>query len=854
MSYLHNKLLLVLFVMATLLLLSCATTKPISSAKKSAKKSSTKTESDTAKQDDGESDNDSVDSQTDDKKKVEPQLDKALNIRKMSENETLERENRFDGTLYVGEGKKEFEKGLEFYFQTNCTQAISHWKNGLDDDKYAAPLAFNIALCLDREDKVADAEKWYKKSFNIDNNYTAPLYNLFLLKNRTKNANLSDFEKLALKIPSAVHRYNFLAWVYYQVKKYTYAEDNARKALKIDEQNSDAVVILASVYFKKGMFKLAQSALAIAEKWNESDFRLQRLYGFVLYKLGDVARATVHLQKAKQLNPELPGVLNLLAVLSFNIEDWDTAKQNLEFLLDFYPQFAPATLNLAIIHKQLKEYKKSNALLQQLEKRKDLSDEVRYKMYYNAAILHLDADVEQTGDVKRFDIAADYLQKALAVLKGKKGKRKQRKMLLAYVKESKFEKRKLQIQMKAKVKREKRRKERAEEDRKYQEKRKLHFAETEKSDTLEAWKLFVEKHPPNGADDEMAIKANTRLAALDSTMREKLAKEQAAKAAKQGAFDLAKKSDTAVLWSQFLKDFPPQGEQDDEMATMAKARVDFLQKRAAKRANEIELYNKDRQIAFEKTKKNNSLSAWRHFLQTFPPPSSEEDDQTSRFAKEQLIALQAQKEAEQQKEKGYRENRRRVFNVAKQQGSVAAWEDFRKTFPPYKGDDDTMAYYAAMQIETIKKQAAAKKETMKKQAAAKKESDYLNERAAAFNAVKQIDEIRVYEQFSRDFAPLHGKSDETSRSIEKRIKEIQKREKEKEEEIQRREKEKEKEIQQKKESAYLVERAKAFEVVKQIDELPVYGQFSKDFPPLNGKADKISRYVKKRMKQLLKKK
>ncbi len=74
-----------------------------------------------------------------------------------------------------------------------------------------------------------------------------------------------------------------------------------------------------------------------------------------------------------------------------------------------------------------------------------------------------------------------------------------------------------------------------------------------------------------------------------------------------------------------------------------------------------------------------------------------------------------------------------------------------------------MTYYAKMQITTIQKQAQDKKNAI-----------YLEERNAAFQAVKQIDDLNVYMQFSRDFPPLDGKDDKVSRYVKKRMKKLRK--------------------------------------------------------------------------------
>ena len=418
----------------------------------------------------------------------------------------------YEGNHYNGPASADFTEGMSQYEKGGCDAAMEPWKSAFGKDPKNARIAFNIAVCYDRmKDKSAAAE-WYGKSFKSDRSFMLPLYNSALLYSQEQlKEKESYFVQLAEKNSDVVERYNFLAWFYIQLGRSDEAEKFAKMALKEDEQNSEAVITLATSYYNKKMYELAESALETAEKWDAENFRLQRLYGLLLYKTGDTKGATTHLMKAVKINPELPEVRNILAVLAMKIEDYATAKEQLEAALKIKDDFWSAKLNLALAYKGLEEYKNSAAVFNELEERTDLNETLRNSVIFNKALLYLDADVDGDKNPARFDTAVKYFNEYLKLIAKSKTFKKEKALVDGYIKEANTEKKKLEFALAAKAKAEKKKREQEEEARLFQQNKEAAFKKAEEENTAEAWNKYLEEFPVSDESDTLGMTAKAKL-------------------------------------------------------------------------------------------------------------------------------------------------------------------------------------------------------------------------------------------------------------------------------------------------------------------------------------------------------
>jgi len=540
--------LIILMLLAPIVFSSCATT-----SKKEEKKSEKVEKKDSVKKNekkDEEGKKDDVEKE--EKKKKE----------KKDSDKKTKKKKYYDGAKYIGPSSGSFNDGLSNYFNDDCEAAVKKWKKGLkkDDDRYQ--IAFNVGLCYQRLGKEKDSLKWYVKAFKINPDFMRPLYNAIILLGKKSKEKEKFYLNLVKNTKDKVVKDNFIAWLKLRHGNVKVAEEYAKAVLKEDEQNSDAVITLAEIYYSKKMFELAEMALSTAEKWDEDNFRLHRLYGFLAYETGDKKKAAVHLQKAAKLNPELPEVNNILAVLAMEIEDFSTAKGKLEFALKISPDFKAAKMNLAIAYKGLEEYKKARDILVELEKEKLTNKDFIKAVIYNLAILYLDADVEGNKDPKKFDTSISYFKKYLKLIRRNADYRNQKKLIAGYIKEAGVEKKKMEYYNKMKLRAEKRKKELEEENKKFLKLKEEAYKDALKKDKFDVWEKYLKDYPMKGPDDKFGVDAKARFDKLFPV-------------AKEDGFKKALEKDDIKSWEAYLDRFPISGD-NDKLSIAATGRLEEL--------------------------------------------------------------------------------------------------------------------------------------------------------------------------------------------------------------------------------------------------------------------------------------
>ncbi len=439
-----------------------------------------------------------------------------------------EKNPNYDGGKYIGPAAADFEEGLRAYSDGGCEKAVKFWQAAFNKDQKNAQIAFNTAVCFERMKNRDEAAAWYEKAYLADNAFTKPLYNLALLympgQIKEKEGYLTQ---LAERNSDVVEKYNFIAWLNLQLGRTDEAEKYAKMVLKEDEQNSEAVISLATSYFNKKMYELAESALETAEKWDPENFRLQRLYGFLLYRTGDSKGATTHLMKSVKSNPDQPEVRNILAVLAMKIEDYSTAKEQLEAALKIKDDFWSAKLNLALAYKGLEDYKNSAVVFDELEAIKDLPETLRNSVIFNKALLYLDADVNGDKNPARFDTAVKYFNEYLKLIAKSKNFKEQKALVDGYIKEANTEKKKLEFALAAKAKAEKRKQAQEEEARLFRQNKEAAFKKAAEAGTAEAWSKYLEEYPVVDENDTLSLSAKEKLDALNPQPAENQAPAEA---------------------------------------------------------------------------------------------------------------------------------------------------------------------------------------------------------------------------------------------------------------------------------------------------------------------------------------
>jgi tetratricopeptide (TPR) repeat protein len=189
---------------------------------------------------------------------------------------------------------------------------------------------------------------------------------------------------------------------------------NARAALKIHEQNVDAMLVLAEVFFREKKYELTVSvtgtALAVDEKIRtpRETSVAYNLQGFALASMGQNQRATKAFKKAAEADDKNAAAWNNLGTRYLRGGDVKTAAQCFSYAIELAPGFAKAHLNYGAALRSQGKWVAAEKEFQQALKLKKTYPEA----YFNLGLLYLDADpFPELSTVQRLNKAILYLEK-----------------------------------------------------------------------------------------------------------------------------------------------------------------------------------------------------------------------------------------------------------------------------------------------------------------------------------------------------------------------------------------------------------------------------------------------------------
>jgi tetratricopeptide (TPR) repeat protein len=189
---------------------------------------------------------------------------------------------------------------------------------------------------------------------------------------------------------------------------------NARASLKIHEQNVDAMLVLAEVYYREKKYELTVSvtgtALAVDEKIRtpKETSIAYNLQGFAFASMGQNQRATKAFKLAAEADDKNAAAWNNLGTRYLRGGDVKTAAQCFAYAIELEPGFAKAHLNYgAALRGQRKWIEAEKEFLQALKIKKTYPE-----AYFNLGLLYLDADpFPKLDTVQRLNKAILYLEK-----------------------------------------------------------------------------------------------------------------------------------------------------------------------------------------------------------------------------------------------------------------------------------------------------------------------------------------------------------------------------------------------------------------------------------------------------------
>lgn len=164
--------------------------------------------------------------------------------------------------------------------------------------------------------KYQEAEKFHDQALGINPAFTEALAGILQSYGQEKkptNALISRIEARIALAPNSSAYYLMLGQVYLGAKDWEQAQSTLEKAVELDHNNMNALLMLADTQAARGSLPQALATAAWEVQRNPRDLRGYMLLGVLEEKSGDWQKAEEAYQKARQIDPAFGVGANNLA-------------------------------------------------------------------------------------------------------------------------------------------------------------------------------------------------------------------------------------------------------------------------------------------------------------------------------------------------------------------------------------------------------------------------------------------------------------------------------------------------------------------------------------------------------------
>ncbi|MBS2027971.1 MAG: tetratricopeptide repeat protein [Deltaproteobacteria bacterium] len=288
----------------------------------------------------------------------------------------------------------------------NLDGAVASLKDALSRD-FKLPWAhYDLGIIYERKGQLAPALDQYRKALEVKPDFgpAAMAEARLLVRQRRMSEAEGDLRGRVNAHPEALGLRNALVFTLVQESQYDQAVVEAKKVLKADEKNSDAMFQLATVYYKQGKNELALMVLTNAAAIRPDDPQIQNALGFVHIALKEREKALEDFRKAASLSPDFAEAHNNLGALYNEAQDYPAAVRELELAVRDGPDYAPAHLNLGNAYRGNQQYDQALAEYQKVLSLKPNDKDT----LFNLAVLYFDGDFSNMSLTDRLEKANGY--------------------------------------------------------------------------------------------------------------------------------------------------------------------------------------------------------------------------------------------------------------------------------------------------------------------------------------------------------------------------------------------------------------------------------------------------------------
>jgi len=272
----------------------------------------------------------------------------------------------------------------------NLAQAEAAFKRVLQIDPRAHQAVYNLGVIQDRKGDDNGARNYYRQALAFQPNYLPAIGALANLEIRTGNidAGVGLLKGKAGAYPKDIGILNKYADTLIVARRYNDAIDVAKQALRVDEVNARAKLMIGKANLRLGRYELAQSVFDQVLSIDPDVAEVYFLRSFISLQEGLKAKAIEELETVLQKDPNHVEAMNNLATQYHLSGNYEAAVAQLSKAVQLAPSWGVLHLNYGNALRGLGRWQEAKV---ELEKARAL-DPTLTSTIFNLAILYYVAD------------------------------------------------------------------------------------------------------------------------------------------------------------------------------------------------------------------------------------------------------------------------------------------------------------------------------------------------------------------------------------------------------------------------------------------------------------------------------
>lgn len=227
-------------------------------------------------------------------------------------------------------GAEDFNAGVAAFAEQDFEAAAEHFRTALDRGAEPANTGFNLALALERQGRIADAETAYRAVLEDAPGHRESLLNLgALLRGAERFEEAAALYRAALELPALswdAALLTHLAVTQRQLGQDAKAEASARRVLERHGDHPGAFLLLALIHLDRGHQDLSRYFAEKASRLAGDHPAVANTLGLVLLKDGEPAAAILQFEEALARDASYAPAWVNLGALALRYRDYGAAE------------------------------------------------------------------------------------------------------------------------------------------------------------------------------------------------------------------------------------------------------------------------------------------------------------------------------------------------------------------------------------------------------------------------------------------------------------------------------------------------------------------------------------------------